>query len=66
MTPSPPPSAPCPPPSPQFDILLAFDGVAIANDGTVPFRSGERISFSYLVSQVGHATAAAAVAIARR
>ncbi|KAI8465037.1 MAG: trypsin-like cysteine/serine peptidase domain-containing protein [Monoraphidium minutum] len=35
----------------QFDILLAFDGVAIANDGTVPFRSGERISFSYLVSQ---------------
>jgi hypothetical protein len=36
----------------QFDILLAFDGVDIANDGTVPFRSGERISFSYLVSQV--------------
>ncbi|KIY95877.1 hypothetical protein MNEG_12084 [Monoraphidium neglectum] len=35
----------------QFDILMAFDGVAIANDGTVPFRSGERISFSYLVSQ---------------
>ena len=33
------------------DVLLAFDGVAIANDGTVPFRSGERISFSYLVSQ---------------
>ena len=33
------------------DILLAFDGTAIANDGTVPFRSGERISFSYLVSR---------------
>ena len=33
------------------DILLSFDGVAIANDGTVPFRSGERISFNYLVSK---------------
>ena len=28
----------------------AFDGVEIANDGTVPFRTGERISFNYLVS----------------
>eukprot|EP00775_Hariotina_reticulata_P010689 gene10689-10847_t len=36
----------------QYDILLSFDGIDIANDGTVPFRSGERISFSYLVSQV--------------
>ncbi|GLC35506.1 Protease Do-like 9 [Pleodorina starrii] len=34
----------------QNDVLMSFDGVAIANDGTVPFRSGERISFSYLVS----------------
>jgi PDZ domain len=33
------------------DILLSFDSVDIGNDGTVPFRSGERISFSYLVSQ---------------
>ena len=33
------------------DILLSFDGVPVANDGTVPFRSGERIGFSYLVSQ---------------
>ncbi|GAX84374.1 hypothetical protein CEUSTIGMA_g11796.t1 [Chlamydomonas eustigma] len=33
------------------DVLMAFDGVPIANDGTVPFRSGERISFSYLISQ---------------
>ncbi len=32
------------------DVLLSFDGVDIASDGTVPFRSGERISFSYLVS----------------
>ncbi|KAK3183519.1 hypothetical protein Dsin_030805 [Dipteronia sinensis] len=33
------------------DIILSFDGVNIANDGTVPFRHGERIGFSYLVSQ---------------
>ncbi|OEL29463.1 Protease Do-like 9 [Dichanthelium oligosanthes] len=33
------------------DILLSFDGIHIANDGTVPFRHGERIGFSYLVSQ---------------
>ncbi|CAN1725949.1 Protease Do-like 9 [Linum perenne] len=33
------------------DVLLSFDGVKIANDGTVPFRHGERIGFSYLVSQ---------------
>ncbi|KAG2605273.1 protease Do-like 9 isoform X1 [Panicum virgatum] len=33
------------------DITLSFDGIDIANDGTVPFRHGERIGFSYLVSQ---------------
>ncbi|GJN22243.1 hypothetical protein PR202_gb09795 [Eleusine coracana subsp. coracana] len=33
------------------DIILSFDGVDITNDGTVPFRHGERIGFSYLVSQ---------------
>ncbi|XP_057470887.1 protease Do-like 10, mitochondrial isoform X1 [Actinidia eriantha] len=32
------------------DILLTFDGVPIANDGTVPFRSRERITFDHLVS----------------
>ncbi|KAK9104628.1 hypothetical protein Scep_021472 [Stephania cephalantha] len=35
----------------QSDIILSFDGIDIANDGTVPFRHGERIGFSYLVSQ---------------
>lgn len=35
----------------QGDVLLAFDDVDIGKDGTVPFRSGERIGFSYLVSQ---------------
>uniref|UniRef100_A0A2N9G649 Protease Do-like PDZ domain-containing protein n=1 Tax=Fagus sylvatica TaxID=28930 RepID=A0A2N9G649_FAGSY len=33
------------------DIILSFDGIDIANDGTVPFRHGERIGFSYLISQ---------------
>eukprot|EP00884_Botryococcus_braunii_P012078 jgi/Botrbrau1/20871/Bobra.0135s0006.1 len=33
------------------DVLLSFDGIDIGNDGTVPFRRGERISFSYLISQ---------------
>ncbi|KAJ0017395.1 hypothetical protein Pint_11676 [Pistacia integerrima] len=32
------------------DIVLAFDSVPIANDGTVPFRNRERITFDHLVS----------------
>ncbi|XP_078431289.1 protease Do-like 9 [Wolffia australiana] len=45
------------PTAPEFqflkpsDIILSFDGIDIANDGTIPFRHGERIGFSYLVSQ---------------
>eukprot|EP00899_Mesostigma_viride_P020103 jgi/Mesvir1/28094/Mv04681-RA.2 len=35
----------------KSDIILKFDGTPIANDGTVAFRTGERISFCYLVSQ---------------
>uniref|UniRef100_A0A803L8S4 Protease Do-like PDZ domain-containing protein n=1 Tax=Chenopodium quinoa TaxID=63459 RepID=A0A803L8S4_CHEQI len=34
-----------------LDVILSFDGADIGNDGTVPFRHGERIGFSYLVSQ---------------
>ncbi|MCL7025312.1 hypothetical protein MKW94_027239 [Papaver nudicaule] len=33
------------------DVILSFDGVDITNDGTVLFTHGERIAFSYLVSQ---------------
>lgn len=33
------------------DVLLAVDGVALANDGTVPFRRRERIHFEYLLMQ---------------
>jgi len=32
------------------DVVLSFDGIDISNDGTVPFRTGERIAFSYLIS----------------
>ncbi|OEL29975.1 Protease Do-like 10, mitochondrial [Dichanthelium oligosanthes] len=32
------------------DILLEFDGIPIANDGTVPFRNRERITFDHMVS----------------
>ncbi|KAI6700652.1 hypothetical protein NL676_014976 [Syzygium grande] len=31
------------------DVILSFDRINIANDGTVPFRHGERIGFSYLI-----------------
>ena len=33
------------------DVLLSFEGVDIGSDGTVPFRLGERINFSFLISQ---------------
>lgn len=32
------------------DVITAFEGVPIANDGTVAFREGERMSVSHLVS----------------
>ena len=33
------------------DVLMKFDDVDVASDGTVAFRTGERINFSYLVSR---------------
>ncbi|CAI7880484.1 unnamed protein product [Closterium sp. NIES-53] len=35
----------------QGDVIMSFDNVPIASDGTVPFRTGERISYGFLVSQ---------------
>ncbi|KAJ3669654.1 hypothetical protein LUZ60_011604 [Juncus effusus] len=32
------------------DVIVSFDGVTIGNEGTVPFRSTERIAFRYLIS----------------
>jgi len=39
----------------EGDVLLAVDGVRIANDGTIPFRGLERLNYSHLNSrhQVG-------------
>ena len=33
------------------DVLMHFDGHAVSCDGTTPFRTGERIMFTHLVSQ---------------
>lgn len=33
------------------DIIMKFDGIQVASDGTVPFREKERIAFNYLTSQ---------------
>lgn len=35
----------------QGDVIVNFDGVPVGSEGTVPFRSTERIAFRYLVSQ---------------
>jgi S1-C subfamily serine protease len=32
------------------DVVTHFDDVPVANDGTVAYRAGERISFHYLKS----------------
>lgn len=33
------------------DVIMQFDGIDISCDGTVAFRTGERIAFSYLISK---------------
>lgn len=35
----------------QGDVIVSFDGIHIGSEGTVPFRSTERIAFRYLISQ---------------
>jgi len=35
----------------EGDVLTAFAGVKIAENGTIPFRNGERLYFTYLVNQ---------------
>ncbi len=32
------------------DVLLSVDGISIANDGSIPFRRGERVAMSYYIS----------------
>lgn len=31
------------------DVILQIEGTSISNDGTVPFRNRERITFDYLI-----------------
>ncbi|XP_071721298.1 protease Do-like 2, chloroplastic isoform X1 [Rutidosis leptorrhynchoides] len=35
----------------EGDVIVSFDGVDVGSEGTVPFRSTERIAFRYLISQ---------------
>lgn len=35
----------------QGDVIVSFDDVRVGCEGTVPFRSTERIAFRYLISQ---------------
>ncbi|KAK9281755.1 hypothetical protein L1049_004660 [Liquidambar formosana] len=35
----------------EGDVIVSFDGVQVGCEGTVPFRSNERIAFRYLISQ---------------
>lgn len=35
----------------EGDVIVSFDGVCVGCEGTVPFRTNERIAFRYLISQ---------------
>lgn len=34
------------------DVVMKVDGIKVANDGTIPFRSGERVALRYYFSQL--------------
>lgn len=34
------------------DVLMKVDGIKVANDGSIPFRSGERVALRYYMSQL--------------
>ena len=35
----------------QGDVIVSLDDVRVGCEGTVPFRTNERIAFRYLISQ---------------
>lgn len=45
------PTSPCKDIIKEGDVILSFDKVPVSNEGTVPFRPGERIAINFLVSQ---------------
>jgi hypothetical protein len=34
------------------DVLMAVDGIKLANDGTIPFRKGERVELQNYIAQL--------------
>lgn len=34
------------------DVIMKVDGIRVANDGSIPFRSGERVALKYYMSQL--------------
>lgn len=34
------------------DVVMKVDGIKVANDGSIPFRSGERVALRYYMSQL--------------
>ncbi|CAM9211853.1 unnamed protein product [Phaeothamnion confervicola] len=34
------------------DVIMSADGIRVANDGTIPFRDGERVALRYYFSQL--------------
>ena len=34
------------------DVVMKVDGISVANDGSIPFRHGERVSLRYYMSQL--------------
>ncbi|KAK6940903.1 Protease Do-like, PDZ domain [Dillenia turbinata] len=47
----------------QGDVIVSFDGVRVGCEGTVPFRSNERIAFRYLISQKSFSVTSALLCI---
>lgn len=33
-------------------MILKVDGIKVANDGSIPFRAGERVALKYYMSQL--------------
>lgn len=34
------------------DVVMKVDGIRVANDGSIPFRAGERVALRYYMSQL--------------
>ena len=34
------------------DVIMKVDGIRVANDGSIPFRAGERVALKYYMSQL--------------